>query len=70
MEISFFGTSRHQKKMILLEIIATLPIQQEEKDLYILSMDILDEDDFNVFFLKITKEIGSVSSPKFTFSPL
>jgi len=69
--LSFFSEpSRKQKKELLLEIIETLPIKKEEKDLYIFSMDILDDEDFNTFFIKITKDVGSFARKEFLFSPI
>lgn len=57
--MALFGifTSREEKSVILIEIIKKLNISREEKDLYILSIEILDEQDFSQFYENITKQI-------------
>lgn len=57
--MALFGlfTSREEKNILLTEIIKKLNISREEKDLYILSLEILDESDFSVFYDNITKQI-------------
>jgi hypothetical protein len=57
--MAIFGlfTSREEKNTLLIEIIKKLNISREEKDLYILSIEILDEQDFSKFYENITKQI-------------
>jgi hypothetical protein len=57
--MALFGlfTSREEKNILLIEIIKKLNISQEEKDIYILSLEILDDDDFSIFYENITKQI-------------
>ena len=57
--MALFGifTSREEKNTLLIEIIKKLNISREEKDLYILSLEILDESDFIVFYNNITEQI-------------
>lgn len=55
--------SRKEKTSILLEIIENLAISEEEKQLYIFSMEVLDGQNFDLFFEKIISEI----QPKFIF---
>ena len=57
--MALFGlfTSREEKNTLLIEIIKKLNISWEEKDLYILSLEILDDTDFTSFYDNITKQI-------------
>lgn len=52
---SFFS-SRSDKEVILIEIIRKLSISESEKELYILSLGILDSNDFDIFYTKITSQ--------------
>lgn len=52
---SFFS-SRSDKEVILIEIIRKLSISESEKELYILSLEILDSKDFDIFYNKITSQ--------------
>ncbi len=52
---SFFS-SRSDKEIILIEIIRKLSISESEKDIYILSLEILDAVDFDNFYQKITSQ--------------
>lgn len=52
---SFFS-SRSDKEVTLIEIIRKLSISDSEKDLYILSLGILDDMDFDNFYQKITSQ--------------
>ncbi len=54
--LSFFS-SRLEKKKFLTEIIERLQIQQEEKDIYKLCLDVLDDAEFHVFYEKIYLQI-------------
>lgn len=55
-------SSRAEKTHILREIIQNLNINSEEKDLYSFSLDILDNENFNLFFQKIMSDVHT-SSP-------
>lgn len=55
-------SSRAEKTHILREIIQNLNINSEEKDLYSFSLDILDNENFNLFFQKIMSDVRT-SSP-------
>jgi hypothetical protein len=57
--MALFGifTSRGEKNVLLIEIIKKLNISKEEKDIYILSLEILDEADFSVFYENIMTQI-------------
>jgi hypothetical protein len=57
MALFWIFTSREEKNILLIEIIQKLNISQEEKELYILSLNILDEEDFTIFYTKITEQI-------------
>lgn len=49
--------SRQEEKEILQKIIHSLNISQEEKEIYLISIDILDDVSFDSFFQKIIKQI-------------
>lgn len=49
--------SRDEKQKTLKGVIEALSITQEEKDIYIISLDILSDRDFNLFFEKIMQQI-------------
>lgn len=54
--MNIFASSRAEKTFILKEIISNLKIWAEEKELYFFSMEILENEDFDRFFEKITGE--------------
>lgn len=60
-------SERETKKKILIEIIRSLDMESEEKDLSIFSMDLLDEDDFNTFFENTTAMLEKASNKNFQF---
>ncbi len=62
-------SKREEKKQVLVEIISSLDMKPEEKDLYIFSMDILDDKDFEDFFGKMTEMFKKtqVASKSFNF---
>ncbi len=64
--------TRAEKSETLKQVIQSLHITQEEKDLYIISIDILDNNDFSVFFQSIMNQIESnnVTNKGFTIEPL
>lgn len=68
MNLFWFFTSREDKKIILSEIIKKLSISEEEKELYILSIWILSENDFNVFYNRIVEQIEAKPSTIIPFS--
>lgn len=51
-----FFTSRNHKETLLKEIIQKLSISEWEKDLYTLSIEVLDNTDFDSFYQKITSQ--------------
>lgn len=63
-------SSRKEKREVLLQIIYTLPVSNEEKELYIFSMDILDDSEFFQFFEKITQDITLHAQMNFSFTPI
>lgn len=54
------NSSREEKTVVLREIIGELRIQPAEKDLYYFSMEILNNQDFDVFFQKIISEFQPI----------
>jgi hypothetical protein len=73
--MQFFGIdffSRNEKSETLKRIIESLQIWNEEKDLYIVSLDILNDSDFNVFFDSIVWqiEIGTTTGKEHSIAPL
>ncbi|PID84396.1 hypothetical protein CSB09_01125 [Candidatus Gracilibacteria bacterium] len=49
--------SRDEKTFFLTQIIEELEIKKEEKSLYLFSMNILDDNDFDIFFQKIVSQV-------------
>jgi hypothetical protein len=49
--------TRGEKSETLKRVIRALNIWPEEKDLYILSLDILNDSDFSIFFNKIMSQV-------------
>ena len=68
MNLFWFFTSREDKKIILSEIIKKLAISEEEKELYILSIWILSENDFNMFYNRIVEQVEAKPSTIIPFS--
>ncbi len=62
-------TSRQERTLVLQKIITKLNISQEEKDIYILSLDILDDKDFTIFFENIKNQISESEEP-YTIAPM
>ncbi len=50
-------TSQKDKKNFLIELLHKLNIDKNERELYILSLDILSKDEFNVFFDNILTQL-------------
>ena len=50
--------TRGEKSETLKRVITSLNIWSEEKDLYILSLDILNDTDFSIFFERIMSQIS------------
>jgi hypothetical protein len=53
--------NRKEKEKLLIEIIEKLSISQTEKDIYTLSLGILEEPAFDEFFIKIMSQFQSTS---------
>lgn len=51
--------SRDEKTEVLKKVIKSLNIWPEEKDLYILSLDVLTDSDFTLFFNRIISQVSS-----------
>jgi hypothetical protein len=64
--------TRSEKTEILKKVITSLNIGIEEKDLYILSLDILNDNDFFMFFDRIMSQIPSHknSTREYSIEPL
>lgn len=64
--------SRDEKTEVLRKVIKSLNIWPEEKDLYILSLDVLTDPDFTVFFNRITSQVGNSKyiSKEYSIEPL
>lgn len=64
-------TSRKEKEILLIWIIKNLKIAELEKEMYTLSLEVLDDTNFESFFHTITSQIsGDVFSKKQTIEPL
>lgn len=63
---------RDEKTEVLKKIIQSLAIWPEEKSLYILSLDVLSDSDFTVFFNRITSQFGNskVVTKEYSIEPL
>ena len=68
MSIFWFISTREQKKQVLSDIIKKLNISDEEKELYILSIGVLDDSDFQNFYDKILEQIEKQPSSIIPFS--
>jgi hypothetical protein len=62
---SFF-TSRSEKETLLKEILKKLSISESERELYILSLEILDHEDFENFYKKITSQFEKRDNSQYT----
>lgn len=63
--------SRDEKTEVLKKVIGSLNIWPEEKDLYIISLDILTDSDFTLFFNRITSQVSnSKNSKEYSIEPL
>lgn len=63
--------NRDEKRETLKRVIHALSISSEEKDIYILSLDILDDTDFNTFFERIMSQIhGGKMIRDYSIEPL
>lgn len=51
--------SRKEKETFLKEVITKLSISETEKEIYSISLEILDDSDFSQFFEKILSQIPS-----------
>jgi hypothetical protein len=56
-EALIFST-RESKFIFLKKIIQKLNIHKEEKELYILCLEVLEDKDFNIFFEKIFSQVS------------
>lgn len=62
--------TRGEKSETLKRVITSLNIWNEEKDLYILSIDILNDNDFTIFFEKIMSQIHKNNIREYSIEPL
>ena len=65
----FTETSRRKKTEILKKIIEGIPIDYYNKNLYIASIDILSDEEFDFFYMKITNSIVPDVEKKFIVKP-
>lgn len=56
MSLFWIFTSREEKNTVLLQIISKLHISEEEKELYKLSLEILDDENFWIFYEKMKSQ--------------
>jgi hypothetical protein len=72
--MQFFGITletRSEKSKTLQRVIESLSIWIEEKDLYIVSLDILNDTDFNHFFNTMMIQINNpTSNTRISIEPL
>lgn len=61
---------RKEKKLLLQSIIYWMDIVHEEKELYLFSMNVLDNNDFDVFFERIMKNTFTEKNNDFSFPVL
>lgn len=62
-----FTYPRKEKKLLLQTVIHGMDIAREEKELYIFSMNVLDNGDFDAFFERIIKNTFSENAHDFSF---
>jgi hypothetical protein len=67
---NLFISSRKEKERILSRIIQELRISDSEKEIYLLSMEILENTDFDIFYEKITGNLNLNSEEKRSIEPL
>lgn len=65
-----FFSSRSHKEALLKSIIKKLSISEWEKDLYILSLEVLDNTDFDIFYEKITVQFQTKTESNTSIEPL
>jgi hypothetical protein len=68
MSLFWFFTSRREKVILISEIIGKLNISEEEKELYKLSITVLEDNDFEIFYNKIKNQINANPSTIMPFS--
>jgi len=68
MSFLWFISSRKEKTILLENIINILSISNEEKELYKLSLMVLEDEDFNLFFKKIQENFSQESKSIEPFS--
>lgn len=62
--------TRYEKSQTLLRVIESLSIWTEEKDLYIVSLEILNDTDFNHFFNTLMNQVkNSATNSKNSIEP-
>lgn len=49
--------SRKEKEIFLKEIIKTLHVSETEKEIYTICLEILEEDAFQIFYIKILQQV-------------
>lgn len=70
MDTSIFQ-SRKEKETFLKEVITKLSISQTEKEIYSISIEILEDKDFFIFFDNIVSQIPDENTPSIhTIAPL
>lgn len=63
--------TRSEKTETLRQIIETLKIWPEEKDLYLISLETLNDNDFTIFFETILSQINSLNNNReYSIEPL
>ena len=63
--------TRNEKSQTLRKVIQSLNIWPEEKDLYLLSLDILNDRDFSIFFDNLMSQINkSKNTKEYSIEPL
>ena len=67
----WFLTSRSTKEALLKEILQKISITDPEKDMYILSFEILEDEDFEKFYTNITSQFNIRNTSNYiTLEPL
>lgn len=61
--------TRYEKSQTLLKVIESLSIWKEEKDLYIVSLEILNDSDFNQFFNTLMNQVKNSTTNKNSIEP-
>lgn len=60
MDFSIYKT-RKEKELFLKEVLQKLSISHVEMEIYILSLEVLEEEDLDIFFQKITQQFHEIS---------